>query len=288
MEKSRTTPYHPQGNGACERFNRTLLQMLRTLEKEKKLRWPEYLPELLWAYNNCVHNTTGYTPHMLLFGRPGQEVAEMNLGPLSEEFHRTADSWVQEHQDKLRTVHRLVNEKLQQRTHRDHQPVQTIPLSPGDRVLVRAKRPTDKLDDRWEPQPYIVKMQVYPEGPVYDVQKEDFTGPTRRLHRNMLRPCLSDTHPTTDNSEDAQKRPPKPLSPRDVEWWLIPTLPSQTSESPAPNGAVADDVPESVLPPREGSGQVPTPITEDLGLRRSERSTAGVPPQRYATDEFIW
>lgn len=288
MEKSRTTPYHPQGNGACERFNRTLLQMLRTLEKTKKLRWPEYLPELLWVYNNRVHNTTGYTPHMLLFGRPGQEVAEMNLGPLSEELPRTASSWVQEHQDKLRTVHRLVNEKLQQQTPRDQQPVQTTPFSPGDRVLVRVKRPNDKLDDRWEPQPYIVKRQVYPEGPVYDVQKEDFEGPTRRLHRNMLRPCISETPSTTNNSGDAQTRPSKPLNPRDVEWWIIPALPSQTGESPAPNGVIADAVPESAMPPREGSGQVPASTIGGSGLRRSERSTAGIPPQRYAADEFIW
>lgn len=36
ITKSRTTLYHPAGNGGAERFKQTLLNMLRSLETEKQ------------------------------------------------------------------------------------------------------------------------------------------------------------------------------------------------------------------------------------------------------------
>jgi len=80
MEKSRTTPYHPMGNGMTERFNRTLLNMLGTLDSNQKKDWKSHVAGLVHAYNYTRQTTTGFSPYLLMFGRTPRLPVDIAFG----------------------------------------------------------------------------------------------------------------------------------------------------------------------------------------------------------------
>jgi transposase InsO family protein len=69
IDKTRTTPWHPESDGQVERFNRTLENMLRMFVEESQKDWDQYIPYVLMAYRSSVHESTKRTPNMLMFGR---------------------------------------------------------------------------------------------------------------------------------------------------------------------------------------------------------------------------
>ena len=65
VKKLHTTPYHPQSNGQCERFNSTLCNMLGTLSDEEKSDWKSHLGCMTHAYN--LYQTCLYYLFTILF-----------------------------------------------------------------------------------------------------------------------------------------------------------------------------------------------------------------------------
>lgn len=65
----RTSAYHPQTNGSCERFHRTLKSMIRATSDKFPDAWDECLPWILFAYREIPVETSGFSPFEMLFGR---------------------------------------------------------------------------------------------------------------------------------------------------------------------------------------------------------------------------
>ena len=69
IKKTRTTAYHPAGDGLIERFNQTLERLLSHYVDQNQRNWDVQLPAVLMAYRTTEQSSTGYTPAYLLFGR---------------------------------------------------------------------------------------------------------------------------------------------------------------------------------------------------------------------------
>ena len=67
--KTRTSPYNPHCNGQVERFNQTLVSMIKSFLKGKQREWDRNLGSLAGTYHATVHESTGMTPNLLMFGK---------------------------------------------------------------------------------------------------------------------------------------------------------------------------------------------------------------------------
>ena len=62
-----TSSYHPQSNGQTERFNRTLIEALRSFVNARHDNWDQFLVHFEFAYNSTVNASTGFSPFILQF-----------------------------------------------------------------------------------------------------------------------------------------------------------------------------------------------------------------------------
>ena len=69
IDKTRTTPWHPQSDGLIERYNRTLETMLKEMVSEQQTDWDLYVGLCCMAYRATPHEATKMTPNLMMLGR---------------------------------------------------------------------------------------------------------------------------------------------------------------------------------------------------------------------------
>ncbi len=130
------------GNGMVERFNQTLIKMLGTLENYQKSDWKAYVAPLVHAYNASRHESTGFSPHFLMFGWHPRLAIDAYLGvDNSTDGADSRESYVKRLKKRLEFAYKAAATEAQKKgkKYKDHydRKVKESKLEVGDRVLVR-------------------------------------------------------------------------------------------------------------------------------------------------------
>ena len=112
IKKTRTSSYHPCSNGQIERYNRTLMSLIRAHLEGDSQNWDINIPLLAGAIRGMVNRQTGFTANMMMLGRETKRPIEHILGKPTELPDKPNCEYVRHLASHMRTVHLHAREQL--------------------------------------------------------------------------------------------------------------------------------------------------------------------------------
>ncbi|KAK3739259.1 hypothetical protein QZH41_000260 [Actinostola sp. cb2023] len=171
IKKTRTTAYHPAGNGQVENFNRSVKSLLKPRIEDDPETWDQHLGPCMMAFRSSIHTSTQYTPYSLLFGREMRVPLDVMMG---ETPTTSQSSNYGEHDTNLKST--LTNAYQAVRTH----------LSAAQR---RQKEYFDKG---------VTQTKYEPGDQVFLFNPQLKVGEASKFHRNWKGPYVVLEQPTDD------------------------------------------------------------------------------------------
>ena len=189
ITKLRTSPYHPQSDGALERWHACLKGMVKRSDG-KLCEWDKQLKYILFAYRDTPHCVTGFSPFSLMFGRDVR-------GPL----HFLKNSWLEGEVDvclvgdwlasvkaKMWEMSEIVSDrevkaKASMKSYYDRS-ASVKTFKEGDMVLMKKPIMVGKLEGAWTG-PFEIERCVSPV--TYALKLPGRSNKAKVIHCNLLK-----------------------------------------------------------------------------------------------------
>jgi hypothetical protein len=275
IRKTRTTAYHPQGNGQVENLNKSLKSMLTAMVDEEGRDWDRKLPSTLMSFRSSVQVSTGETPFSMNYGEEMRLPIDLMFGSPPDQDMQETVTFVQQLRGELEVAFERVRQRLgaaqrRQRTHYDKNG-QNGSFAVGALVLLKNHhlRPDEvsKFHRKWKG-PYRVLEKLSE----VNFRVENVTGGRIRrtvVHLNNMKPYYSREEPPALN-------PHGPTKPKTTLEAPLPPTESVSSDSdsedepeqPQEDWQVPDQLLRAPLPaPRVDPDDIPSsePLVVDLG-----------------------
>lgn len=181
--------YHPQSNSA-ERLHSVLKRVLRALGVERRRDWEACLPAAMFALRTAPHETTGFSPAELVYGRALRTPLRMLRESWEDQKENpTVVGYVLELLNRLNKAMGIVktNAKTAQNRAKAYydRTARLRTFEVGDKVMLLVPCRKNKLDVQWEgPARVLQKLS----DTNYAVELEGRRRNTRIYHSNLMKP----------------------------------------------------------------------------------------------------
>ena len=195
VRKARTSVRNPRGNGQAERYNRTLIRMIKAYLCGEQDEWDLHLDCLAGAYRATPNESTRMTPNLLSIGReirlPGELVFESNNSYDGEEITSYGE-YVDILKCRLQHAHELARKYMGVSSKRSKElydsRVSFHKYEVGDIVWclmeTRTMVVSPKLESVFEG-PFLIKQKLSEMDFVLQLDKD---GTKRSVHHNKIKP----------------------------------------------------------------------------------------------------
>nr|XP_043876803.1 uncharacterized protein LOC122766190 isoform X1 [Solea senegalensis] len=214
-----SSAYHPQSQGALERWHQTLKSMLRKYCHDTGRYWDEGVPFTLFAIREAKQESLGFSPAELVFGHnvrgPLKVLKEKFLCNISPQT--TVQDFVSQCKERLRNASALAKvalsssqESMKERF--DRKAVKRE-FEPGERVLVLLPTPGSALTARFSG-PYVIKSKVSDTN--YVIHTPERRRKVRLCHINMLK-----SYHSREANQGEQEKTPETAASRETTTSLV-------------------------------------------------------------------